>query len=203
MNVFTTAKGNIMRKIFLSLALSAVGVFAQSYDIDTAHSGASFTVKHMMVTNVSGRFSNVQGKIAVDEKNLGKSSIEATIDVSTINTNEPKRDGHLKSPDFFDVAKYPTMTFKSSKIYKAGGKFLVEGTLTLHGVSKPVTLTIDEFSPEVTPAPGKIVRGAVAKTKISRKEFGLTWNKTIEAGGVVVGDEIAITLEIEATRKPA
>lgn len=203
MNVSTTTKGNIMTKTFLSLAVSAMGVFAQSYDIDSAHSGASFTVKHMMVSNVSGRFSNVQGKVSFDEKNMAKSSIEATVDVATINTNEPKRDGHLKSPDFFDVAKYPTMTFKSSKVYKAGGKYLVDGMLTLHGISKAVTLTIDEFSPEVTPAPGKIVRGAVAKTKISRKEFGLVWNKTIETGGVVVGDEIAITLEIEATRKPA
>ena len=192
-----------MTKLFLILALSAVGVFAQSYDIDSAHSGASFSVKHMMVTNVSGRFSNVQGKLTFDEKNLGKSSIEATVDVATINTNEPRRDGHLKSPDFFDVAKFPTMTFKSSKVYKADGKILVDGTLSLHGVSKPVTLTLEELSGEVTPAPGKIVRGAVAKTKISRKEFGLVWNKTIEAGGVVVGDEIAITLEIEATRKPA
>ncbi len=192
-----------MTKNFLSLAFSAVGVFAQSYDIDSAHSGASFTVKHMMVTNVSGRFSNVQGKVSFDEKNMAKSSIEATVDVATINTNEPKRDGHLKSPDFFDVAKYPTMTFKSSKVYKADGKILVDGMLSLHGVSKPVTLTLEELSPEVMPAPGKIVRGAVAKTKISRKEFGLVWNKTIETGGVVVGDEIAITLEIEATRKPA
>lgn len=193
----------MMTKTFLSLAFSAVGVFAQSYDIDSAHSRAKFSVKHMMVTNVSGRFSNVQGKIAFDEKNLAKSSIDATVDVATVNTNEPKRDGHLKSPDFFDVAKFPTMTYKSSKFYKAGGKILVDGTLTLHGVSKPVTLTLDELSPEVTPGPGKIVRGAVAKTKISRKEFGLVWNKTIETGGVVVGDEIAITLEIEATRKPA
>jgi len=190
-----------MTKTFLSLAFSAVGIFAQSYDIDSTHSGASFSVKHLMVTNVSGRFSNLQGKVAFDEKNLAKSSIEATVDIATINTNEPKRDGHLKSPDFFDVAKYPTMTFKSSKFYKADGKILVDGTLSLHGVSKLVTLTIDELSPEVMPGPGKIVRGAVAKTKISRKEFGLVWNKTIETGGVVVGDEIAITLEIEATRK--
>ncbi len=192
-----------MTKLFLIWTLGALSIFAQSYEIDSAHSGASFSVKHMMVTNVSGRFSNLHGKVDLDEKNLGKSSIEATIDIATINTNEPKRDGHLKSPDFFDVAKYPTMTFKSSKVYKADGKLLVDGTLSLHGVSKPVTLTLEELSGEVTSAPGRIVRGAVAKTKISRKEFGLVWNKTIETGGVVVGDEITITIEIEATRKPA
>lgn len=190
-----------MLKSFLLLTGGALGLLAQSYDIDSAHSAASFTVKHMMVTNVPGRFSNVQGKVAYDEKNLGKSSIEAVIDVTTVNTNQEKRDAHLKSPDFFDVAKYPTMTFKSTKVYKAGGVVKVDGNLTLHGVTKPVTLTLDEVSKEVKSASGTIVRGAVAKTIISRKEFGLTWNKLIETGGAVVGDEIAITLEIELSRK--
>jgi polyisoprenoid-binding protein YceI len=190
-----------MLKPFLIFSACAMSVFGQSYQIDSAHSGASFSVKHMMVTNVSGRFSNVQGKVNFDEKNLAKSSIEASVDVTTINTNEPKRDGHLKSPDFFDVAKYPTISFASTKVYKEGGTTKVDGNLTLHGVTKPVTLTLDELSGEVKSPMGTIVRGTVARTKISRKDFGLTWNKTIETGGVVVGDEIAVTLEIELSRK--
>jgi len=190
-------------KILLTLLLGTLAAFGQSYEIDASHSAATFAVKHMMVTNVSGRFSNVQGKVAYDEKNLAKSSIEATIDVTTINTNEPKRDGHLKSADFFDVANHAKMTFQSTKVYKYGGITKVDGNLTLHGVTKPVTMTLDEVSNEVKSPMGTIVRGAVARTKISRRDFGLTWNKTIETGGVVVGDEIAITLEIELTRKPA
>ena len=192
-----------MLKQLLFLSATALALTAQTYQIDSSHSGANFSVKHMMVTNVSGRFSNVKGAVTFDEKNLSKSSIEATVDIETINTNEPKRDAHLKSPDFFDVAKFPQMTFKSTKVYKAGGVTKADGDLTLHGVTKPVTLTLTELSGEVKHPMGTIVRGAVATTRISRKDYGLTWNKTIEAGGVVVGDEIAITLEIELSRKPA
>ena len=192
-----------MLKQLLFLSATALALTAQTYQIDSSHSGANFSVKHMMVTNVSGRFSNVKGAVTFDEKNLSKSSIEATVDIETINTNEPKRDAHLKSPDFFDAAKFPQMTFKSTKVYKAGGVTKADGDLTLHGVTKPVTLTLTELSGEVKHPMGTIVRGAVATTRISRKDYGLTWNKTIEAGGVVVGDEIAITLEIELSRKPA
>lgn len=190
-------------KAILILTMTALGAFAQSYDIDSAHSGASFSVKHMMVTNVSGRFSSVKGKVVYDEKNLAKSSVEAEIDINTVNTNEPKRDGHLKSPDFFDAEKFPTMTFKSTRVYKAGGVTKVDGNLTLHGVTKPVTLTLEELSGEIKHPMGTIVRGAVAKTKINRRDFGLVWNKALDSGGVMVGEEIAITLEIEASRKPA
>ena len=115
---------------------------AQTYQLDSAHSSASFTVKHMMVTNVTGLFSNVKGTIVYDEKNLSKSSVEATIDVASVNTNEPKRDKHLRSPDFFDVEKFPAMTFKSIAVRKAGAAILVDGNLTMHGVSKPVTLSL-------------------------------------------------------------
>lgn len=190
-------------KAILILTVTALGALAQSYDIDSAHSGASFSVKHMMVTNVSGRFSSVKGKVVYDEKDLAKSSVEAEIDINTVNTNEPKRDGHLKSPDFFDAEKFPTMTFKSTKVYKAGGVTKVDGNLTLHGVTKPVTLTLEELSGEIKHPMGTIVRGAVAKTKINRRDFGLVWNKALDSGGVMVGEEIAITLEIEASRKPA
>lgn len=192
-----------MKKALLLQTALVAGLFGQSYQIDTAHSGASFSVKHMMVTNVSGRFSNVKGTVVYDEKNLDKSSIDATVDVNTVNTNEAKRDGHLKSPDFFDTAKFPSMNFKSKKFYKAGNVLKVDGDLTLHGVTKPVTLTVEELSGEVKHPMGSIVRGAVAKTKINRKDFGLTWNKTLDSGGLMVGEEISITLEIELSRKPA
>jgi polyisoprenoid-binding protein YceI len=189
-----------------SLALLGLFVtlsFGQSYQIDTAHSGAAFSVRHMMVTNVSGRFSNLKGSVVIDDKNPANSKVEAVIDVSTVNTNEPKRDGHLKSPDFFDVAKFPTMTFTSTKVYKSGDVTKVEGNLTLHGVTKPVTLNLSEVSAEVKHPMGGLVRGATATTKIKRSDFGLTWNRALEAGGVTVGDEVSITLEIELSRKPA
>jgi polyisoprenoid-binding protein YceI len=188
-------------KLLLLCAVSAFALSAQHYQIDSAHSSAGFSVKHMMVTNVSGKFSNVKGAIVYDEKNLAASSVTASVDVNTVNTNESKRDAHLKAPDFFDAAKYPTMEFKSSKVYKAGGVVKVDGNLTLHGVTKPVTLTLTEISPEVKHPMGGLVRGAVATTKINRKDFGLTWNKTLETGGLMVGDEVTVTLEIEAARK--
>jgi polyisoprenoid-binding protein YceI len=189
-----------MKYLSLSL-LGTLALSAQTYQIDSSHSSAGFSVKHMMVTNVSGKFANVKGTVVVDEKNLAKSSVEASIDVNTVNTNEGKRDAHLKTPDFFDTAKYPSMEFKSTKVYKAGSTMKIDGNLTLHGVTKPVTLTITEFSPEVKHPMGGIVRGAIATTKINRKDFGLTWNKALETGGVMVSEDVNITLEIEMTRK--
>ncbi len=188
-------------KLPILIAATALAATAQSYQIDSAHSSAGFSVKHMMVTNVSGKFSNVKGAIVYDEKNLAASSVTASVDVNTVNTNESKRDAHLKAPDFFDAAKYPTMEFQSTKVYKAGGIVKVDGNLTLHGVTKPITLTLTEISPEVKHPMGGLVRGAVATTKINRKDFGLTWNKTLETGGLMVGDEVTVTLEIEAARK--
>ncbi len=190
-----------MIKLTCFLTVAAFGLSAQTYQIDSSHSAANFSVKHMMVTNVSGKFASVKGTVTFDEKNLPKSAIEATIDVATVNTNDAKRDGHLKTPDFFDAAQYPTMTFKSSKFYKAGDTLKVDGSLTLHGVTKPVTLTVTELSPEVKHPMGGIVRGAIAQTKINRKDFGLTWNKALEAGGVMVSEEVNVTLEVELTRK--
>jgi polyisoprenoid-binding protein YceI len=192
----------MIRTLSLSI-LAAAAAFAQSYQIDTAHSGAVFTVKHMMVSNVTGRFSNVKGTVLYDEKNLAKSSIDATIDVETVNTNDGKRDGHLKAPDFFDAAKYPQMKFQSTKFYKDGGTIKVDGNLTLHGVTKPVTLTLSEVSPEVKHPMGTLVRGATATTRLNRKDFGLTWNRALEAGGVMVGEDVNVTIEIELSRKPA
>ncbi len=185
--------------VILGLALSVGG---QTYQLDSARSSASFTARHMMVTNVTGRFSNVTGTIIYDSKDLAKSSVTATIDATTINTNEDKRDRHLKGPDFLDIAKFPTMSFISTKVYLDAGLTKVDGNLTIHGVTKPVTLILSRIGTEVKGEAGQVVRDATATTKISRQAFALRYNKLIETGGVVVGDEILITLELEAVRVP-
>lgn len=188
-------------KMISTFALAAaVAALGADYKIDSSHSSAGFSVKHMMVSNVKGQFSKVTGTISYDEARPEATVVEASVDVTTINTNEPKRDAHLKSPDFFDVEKFPTMTFKSKKAAKDGRGLLLTGDLTMHGVTKEVTLDV-EVSPEVKGMrPGVLVRGANATAKLSRKEFGLNWNRAIEAGGVVVGDEVLITIDIEANR---
>ncbi|XXF76721.1 YceI family protein [Myxococcaceae bacterium GXIMD 01537] len=177
--------------------------FAASYEIDSSHSSAQFSVKHLMVSNVRGEFGKVTGAVNFDEKDPTKSTVEATIDASTINTREPKRDEHLKSPDFFDVAKYPSITFKSKSVKKAGaGKLKVAGDLTMHGVTKEVVLDVEGPSKEIKDPWGNSKAGATATTKLNRKDFGLGWNKALETGGVVVGDEVAVTIDLELTKKP-
>lgn len=188
----------------LTMALAAAATLAGAeYKIDTAHSSAGFSVKHLMVSNVKGQFSKLAGVINYDDANPATATAEATIDVTTVNTNEPKRDAHLKSADFFDVEKFPSMTFKSKKAAKGGRGLLLTGDLTLHGVTKEVTLDV-EVSPEIKGMrPNTFVRGANATTKINRKDFGLTWNRALEAGGVVVGEEVQISIDIEAMRAVA
>lgn len=179
-----------------SLALAA------DYEIDASHSSAQFAVKHMMVTNVRGEFTKLSGTVNLDDKDLKKSKIEATIDATTINTREPKRDEHLRSPDFFDTAKHPTITFKSTAVKKKGpGKYQVDGDLTMRGVTKKVVLDVESPDTEVKDPWGNTKRGAVATTRINRKDFGLTWNKALEAGGMVVGDEVQVTIDLELNRK--
>lgn len=187
-----------------AVALLSAAAMAQAvqYEIDPVHSSAQFSVRHMMVSNVRGEFAKVTGTVVYDPKDLKASSVQATIDATSINTHEPRRDNHLKSSDFFDVAKYPTLTFQSTKVEAAGeGKLRVTGDLTIHGVTREVVLDVDGPSPEVKVGPD-FKSGASASTTISRKDFGLLWNKVLEAGGWVVGDEVKITLEIEMGRKP-
>jgi len=187
----------------LSLALlAAVPMLAQTtYNIDSPHSSAQFSVKHMMVSNVKGEFGGITGTVVYDAKNPSATQIDATIDVRTINTREAARDTHLKSPDFFDAAKYPTMTFKSKQAWSSGGALIVKGDLTMHGVTHEVQLTVDGPSAEVKDPYGNQRVGASATTKINRKDWGLTWNQVLEAGALVVGEEVSITLDIEATRQ--
>jgi polyisoprenoid-binding protein YceI len=188
-----------------ALVLAAPMVaFGAEYEIDPAHTSAQFAVKHMMVSTVRGAFQKVAGKVNIDETDITKSTVEATIDVASVNTRVEQRDNHLRSPDFFDVAKYPTITFKSTKVEKGAGEGMkVTGDLTIHGVTKPVVLEMEGLTPDVKDPWGGTTRGGSATTKISRKDFGMTWNKAIESGGVLVGDDVAITLDFEMKKKQA
>jgi polyisoprenoid-binding protein YceI len=197
---------NMLLKSAIAAAVFAVPSIAaaSTWEIDPAHSSAKFSVKHMMITNVTGEFGNVTGTVNLDEKDASKSSITASVDTTTINTNQAKRDAHLKSPDFFDVEKFPAMTFKSTGV-KANGKekFKVTGDLTLHGVTKPITLDVESASTEIKDPWGGTRRGASATTKLNRKDFGLTWNQALETGGVAVSDEVNVTLDLSLIKKDA
>jgi polyisoprenoid-binding protein YceI len=183
-------------------ALLAAG-HAATYDIDAAHSGITFKVAHMAISKVNGRFDKFSGTIDYVPGDTKSWKTEVVIDVASINTNVEARDKHLRGPDFFDVEKFPTMTFKSTKVlsYK-NMKGKLQGELTMHGVTKPVVLEVEGSGPAMDPWGGERM-AAVAKATINRKDFGLTWNKALEAGGLLVGEKVEITLEIEAVkRKP-
>ena len=189
----------------VALASSAALAAPTVWEIDPMHSVASFSVKHMMVSTVRGEFGKMSGTVTVDGADLHTAKVDATIDASTINTREPKRDAHLKSADFFDVAKYPTLTFKANKVdVLPGGALKLTGDLTIHGVTKPVTFDAQPLSKEWQGLMGQTVVGTSATAKINRKDFGLTWNKPLAAaGGMLVGDEVTITLDVELVKKGA
>ena len=156
-----------------------------------------------MVSNVKGNFQKHTGIVDINDKDITKSRVEVSIDTNSINTNVQKRDEHLRSAEFFDVAKFPTMTFVSKKVVKADKDMLkVTGDLTLHGVTREVVLDVEPLSKESKDPWGNLRRGTTASTKINRKDFGLVWNKALETGGVVVGEEVFITLEIEMIKAP-
>jgi len=198
-----------MRRLLVStfavvtLVLPTVGQ-ASTWEIDPAHTSAQFAVRHLMVSTVRGDFRKVTGTVNLDEQDVTKSMVEANIDVASINTGIEKRDNDLKSPNFFDVAQYPTMTFKSKKIQKEGeGKYKITGDLTLHGVTKEVTLDFEGNLTPVKDPMGKTRIGGMASTKLNRKDFGLTYNKALETGGVVVGDDVTVTIDVEMTQAGA
>jgi polyisoprenoid-binding protein YceI len=172
------------------------------YQIDPKHSAAQFKVRHMMIANVKGEFDRISGTVDYDPNNPDAAQIEAAIDVASISTRDTDRDANLKSPDFFDVAKFPEITFKSTGIavHKDGHK--VTGDLTIHGVTKPVTLESESLSPEINDGWGNLRRGLTAHTHIDRRDFGLVFNIPMDGGGVVVGDKVEITLDLEIIRKP-
>lgn len=169
-----------------------------TWNIDPVHSIAEFRVKHLMISSVRGQFTGVSGSLTYNESDPALSTVEATIDVSTIDTRDPQRDTHLKSPDFFDAEKYPTFTFRSSRVSRrANGGLSVVGPLTMHGTTKEVEFAVEGPTPPTKDPWGNTRIGVAATTKINRKEFGLTWNAALETGGVMVGEDVAITLELE------
>jgi polyisoprenoid-binding protein YceI len=173
-----------------------------TYQIDSAHTQAQFKVRHLMISNVKGEFDKVSGTVTIDDANPAASSINVTIDVASISTREPQRDAHLKSPDFFDVEKYPALTFVSKEVVKSGdSSFEVVGDLTIHGVTKTIDLNVEDVTPEVKDPFGLYRRGASAKATILRSDFGMKYNSILEAGGVALGDEVHITIDTEFTRQ--
>jgi polyisoprenoid-binding protein YceI len=175
---------------------------ASTWQIDPAHSSAQFAVRHMMISTVRGTLGKVTGVVNLDEADLTKSSVDASVDATTIDTREPKRDGHLKSPDFFDVAKYPTIAFKSKQVAKVSDtKFQVTGDLTIHGVTKEVVLAVEGLPKAFKDPMGNMRLGGVATTKLNRKDFGIQWNKTLDSGGLMVSDDVDVTIDVELTAK--
>ena len=185
------------------LTFAAPVAAADVWQIDGTHSAVQFSVKHMMIATVRGEFGKMSGTIEYDGTNPASIKVDATIEVSTVNTREPKRDEHLKSPDFFDVAKFPTATFKSKQaVAGAAGTVKLVGDLTLRGVTKEITLEVTGPTQTIKDPRGNLKIGATATGKINRQDFGVSWSKPLDGGGVVVSDEVALTIDIEAGRKP-
>lgn len=169
-----------------------------TWKIDPVHSNAQFKVKHMMISNVKGEFTAVTGALKFDAEQIANSSVDASIDAATINTRDPQRDAHLKSADFFDVEKFPALSFKSTRVSKkADGELAVAGDLTIHGVTRNVVFDVEGLSAPVKDPWGNTRLGLSATTRINRKDFGLTWNAALETGGILVGEEVTITLDVQ------
>jgi polyisoprenoid-binding protein YceI len=184
-----------------ALVVAALPATAQTWKIDSAHSTASFTVKHMMVSNVHGRFGKMEGTIVYDGQNIAGVKADVTIDATTITTDNEKRDAHLKSPDFFDVAANPTITFKSKRAEPVGeGKFRLIGDLTMRGTTKEVVLDVEGPTDPVTANNSQRV-GATATTTVNRKDYGVSWSRTMDGGGYVVSDDVKITIELELIKQ--
>jgi len=178
------------------------GAAPSQWAIDPHHSSAQFAVKHLMISTVRGEFHGVNGTVNWDDKDITKSTIDVTIDATSVDTREPDRDKDLKSENFFDVAKYPTMTFKSKKIEQAGaGKLKVTGDLTMHGVTKEVTLDVEGPTPPIKDPWGNTRVALNATTTINRQDFGVKWNKTMDGGGVVVSDNVNVTIDAELVKQ--
>lgn len=172
-----------------------------TWKVDPAHSAAEFKVRHMMIANVKGHFSGITGSLTLNEADVARSTVEASIDITSLNTREPQRDAHLKSADFFDVEKFPTLSFKSTHITRnSAGELQVTGDLTIHGVTRSVVLALESLSEPAKDPWGNVRIGLAATTKINRKDFDLTWNAALETGGVLVGDEVAISLDVQFIR---
>lgn len=191
-------------RILLAVLLATVPALAaaETWQIDPAHASAEFKVRHLMVAYVKGAFATIEGSAEINDKELSGSRVSVVIDAASIDTNNAKRDEHLRSADFLDVANYPKITFTSRKVIAEGGTLRqIVGDLTIRGTTREVTLTVDEFTPPIKDPWGLSRRGATATTEINRKDFGLTWNKLLETGGVAVGDEVKISIAVELVKK--
>jgi polyisoprenoid-binding protein YceI len=194
-----------MRRIFwgtiLAILVITLPAMTQTiWSIDPAHSAAQFQVRHLMISNVRGEFSKMSGTVSFDGKDYSSIQAEAAIEVASINTREPKRDTHLRSSDFFDASNYPTITFKSKRVTNINGnRFDLIGDITIRGVTKEITLAV-EATPVIKGMGGESRIGASATTRLNRQDFGVKWNSTLDGGGVVVGDVIQITLDLELTQ---
>ena len=190
------------RLLMIVLVVFTRPALAATWEIDPAHTSVQFSVRHMMISNVRGELRKVAGTVQADDKDPTRSTIEATIDAASVDTREAKRDEHLRSKDFLDVEQFPTITFKSKKITKAGtGRYKVVGDLTLHGVTREVTLDVHGPTPPMTDPRGTVRAGAEATARIDRRDFGITWSKALDGGGIMVGNDLDVTIDVEAIRK--
>jgi len=188
----------LLSSVAVATALLALPALAESaeWTVDPAHTTIGFSVPHMVVSEVDGKFKTYTAKALLDEADLTKSTVEFSADVASIDTGDAKRDEHLKSPDFFDAAKFPKVTFKSTKITKSGKGYKLKGELSLHGVTKEVTLDATVSAAIKNPW-GKLVRSVKITGKVKRADYGLSWNKTLDQGGVLIGDEVTLHLKLE------
>jgi len=193
-----------MKKLTFAIVLTLSSLaFASSWEIDSAHAATNFAVRHMMLSYVKGTLGQVTGKVELDDKDITKSVVSASIDARGVETKNQKRDDHLRSKEFLDVEKFPTITFKSTKIDKgeSDGKLKITGDLTIHGVSKSVTLDAEVTGEVANPFTKVVTRAVSATTSINRKDFGLNWQVPMANNGVVAGEEVKITIEAELMRK--
>jgi polyisoprenoid-binding protein YceI len=201
------AMSSFVSRIAFTAGLAAVlslpaAAASSTWQVDPAHSSAQFSVRHLAISTVRGAFSKVTGTVVLDESDITKSTVDVSIDVTTVDTREPDRDKDLRSDNFFNVAKFPTMTFKSKKVVKVSpGKLKVTGDFTLHGVTKEVTLDVDGPTPPIKDPWGNTRAAVTATTKINRQEYGVKWNATLDNGGLAVGDDVSITLDVEMIKQ--
>jgi polyisoprenoid-binding protein YceI len=196
-----------MRLLLSGLAVAALASSAvaqvSTWQIDSGHSAAQFTVRHMMISNVTGSFQKMSGTVQYDPADISKTVVDVTIDAASVDTRNDSRDKDLRSDSFFDVQKYPTLAFKSTHAEAAGpGKIKLSGDLTIHGVTKQVSFDVDGPTPPIN-MQGSMRMGASARTVINRKDFGLMWNRLIEGGGAVVSDNVTINLDVELVKRAA
>ncbi|MGH9628512.1 MAG: YceI family protein [Bryobacteraceae bacterium] len=185
----------------MSTTLTAPQTNTTTWTLDPAHSVAEFKVKHMMISNVKGQFTGIAGVLTLDEDDIAGSRVEAMIDASTINSREAPRDAHLKSADFFDVEQFPTLSFRSTQVRRtADDELAVTGDLTIHGVTRQVTFQVEGPTAAGKDPWGNTRIGLSATTKVNRKDFALTWNAALETGGILVGEDVTITLDLEFVR---